>query len=483
MKKHIIILYLLCSTILRSEIKFDLNKLNSFKRSQKNLTKNLNHDLSPDKILEELQNEDIEFVMFTFVDLLGNLKETILPISKAKNAFNCGLTFDSSSVLGYESTENSDMIIKPDLNTLRILPWTSDIYKTAWFMCDIYKETNIPYESDPRYILKKVLKELDQLNYVFNTGIELEFLLFAKKDPSIPIDNKGYFDAQIDYTRQQEDRTLIHALNSVGVDVEKFHHEVSPGQYEISINYSNALNIADQIITMKYVIQVIANQLGYIASFMPKPLHNQNGSAMHIHYSLSSIINKRNAFYSSENQYQLSNVAKSFLAGNIKYIKDFTAILNPTVNSYKRLVKHFEAPVYNCWGIKNRSALFRVPLLNQAPEEATRIEIRSPDPSTNPYLAFAVLLKTGLEGIKENLELTPPITNNIFNLHKDEVRALNIEILPKNLSQALDLLKNSRLAKDLLTDTGLQAYLKTKKSEVSKFNNNITNFELNQNLF
>lgn len=479
MKKYLIIILMFCTISLEINAKSGLNKLNFIKSFKRNLINNWPKNFSSEEVLEKLEDEEIQFVMFSFVDILGNLKEVITPIDKVKNVFDYGLTFDSSSVVGYANIENSDMIIKPDLSTLRILPWTDNIHKTAWFMCDVYKEPNLLYESDSRYILKKVLSEIEQLGYQFNVGLELEFFLFSNSSDYKPIDNNGYFDVETLYLRQQEGHILIHALNSAGIDVEKFHHEVAPGQYEISINYANALSIADQVIAMKYVIQMLANQLGYKVNFNAKPLYGKNGSGMHIHYSLYDIKNKQNAFYSFDNQYNISDLAEQFLAGNIKYIKDFTAILNPTINSYKRLVKDFEAPVYNFWGIKNRSALFRLPLLHQNIEKSMRFEIRSPDPSANPYLAFASLLKTGLQGIKEKLTLEQPINVNVFSLSENKLKDFNIKKLPKSLSKALKCFEKSLLAKELFTKAGLDIYLNLKKKEIGNFNKFITNFEFN----
>ncbi len=448
--------------------KKSLKHKNLISKNQKNET--------VESILEKLEQEDTQFVSFTFVNLFGDLKEIIVPFDKAKNAFINGLTFDSSSIPGYFSTEESDMILKPDLSTLRFLPWTSDLHKTAWVICDIYKDRNTLYESDSRYILKKAIKELNLINCKCNIGVELEFFLYKNSEP---LDNKKYIDPDEIYSRQQENHIIIHTLKSMGVDVEKLHHEVAPGQYEFSIKYDNALEIADQVIIAKYALKVLANQLGYEVIFLPKPIYGKNGSAMHIHYSIYDNLENKNAFYSYDNDYNFSDLGKKFLAGNLSYIKEFSAILNPLINSYKRLVPDFEAPVYICWGLKNRSALFRLPLMHDEPDKAMRIEIRSPDANCNPYLAFSAIIKTGLKGIKEDLILNKPITQNLFKLDVSKIRDMNIKVLPKSLSQALDVMQDSQMVKDLLTPKGFEEYIKVKRQDCANFNSAVTNWELN----
>lgn len=467
MKKYI--LYIIC-LFLNIEAKSDenLNKLTSLNDN----IKRLNNFLNIEKIIQNLENEQVDLIIFVFLDILGNLKEIKIPISKARNAFVNGLTFDSSSIDGYSDVENSDMLIMPDYKTLRFLPWIEGPEKTAWFICNVYKDSKNVLEYDPRFILENSLKELNNLNYKFNVGVELEFFIF--KDGK-PIDNLGYFDVEKQCLRQEENDFLIQALEAFDVDVEKFHHEVAPGQYEISLAYGNALKIADQVIAAKYIIEVILNDCDYKVSFMPKPIYEENGSAMHIHYSLYNKSQRKNCFYSEYDQYNLSDLAKKFLAGNMKYIKEFSAILNPSINSYKRLVKDFEAPIYNFWGLKNRSALFRIPLLNQNACDSMRIEIRNPDCTANPYLAFASILKTGLNGIKENLVLEDPISLNVFKLAEKDLKDLALERLPKNLEESLIFLEKSDLAKELFTEQGLNNYINLKNNLVDKFNKEVIN--------
>lgn len=439
-----------------------------------------------EEVLEKLKEENIHFVMFTFCDLMGHIKEITLPINKVKSALINGLSFDSSSIAGYSSISESDMILKPDLSTLRFIPWTHEVNKSAIIICNVYKNPNEPYEADPRFILQQATRQLEQQGYNFYVGPELEFFLFkqdASGNPTVkPCDNKKYTDIETNFSRQQENHILIHTLRQLDIDVEKLHHEVANGQHEMSFRYNNALNIADQIIIAKYALQVVAQQLGYHATFMPKPLFGHNGSGMHIHFSLFDINQNKNAFYSQDEKYNLSPLAQSFIAGNLNYIKELSSILNSTVNSYKRLVPGYEAPVYICWGNKNRSALIRVPLVHDSSAESVRAEIRCPDALTNPYLAFTALLKTGLQGIAENKKLQDPVNENLYKLSQQVIKEKNIQTLPENLSQALDQLETSELALKIFGSKTISEFINIKRKEYQEFSRAVTDWEVKKYL-
>lgn len=442
-----------------------------------------NEEIDPIKLtMEKLEDENTHFIMFTFCDLMGNLKEAIVPMGQVEKALRHGLTFDSSSIPGYQNITESDLMLKPDLSTLRFLPWTDDGHKTAWFICTVYKNSIEPYEADPRYILQKASQELEKMGYQLNVGPEIEFFLFKQDKNGVilakPTDNKKYFDPEINYSRQQEKRIFIHILKALGVNIEKFHHEVAPGQHELSIRYDNAMSIADQIIITKYALKVISQQLGLHASFMPKPIAEQNGNGMHLNFSLYNLKEKRNAFYSALDQYNLSQIAQKFIAGNLKSISQLTAIFNSTINSYKRLLPGYEAPYLIAWSAKNRSTLIRIPLVHENIESGIRAEIRSPDAMSNPYLAFASLLKSGIEGIKNNFELSAPVNQNLFKLSQESIKELNIVLLPNNLSKALDELEKSKLAQEILTAKGLSEFIKIKRKECDQFNKAVTDWEI-----
>lgn len=424
--------------------------------------------------------QPIHFVNFTFSDIYGNLKELIQPIVYFKKSLKEGITFDGSSIPGFTSIDESDLLLKPDSSTATAVPFYSSNQSVPEIrvMCDIYNDEYIPCESSPRYILKKVMAQAQAMGYEFYVGPELEFFIFSQQDnKKIAYDQKSYFDSDISLHIQAIKKMIISMLQEQNINVEKLHHEVAPGQFEISIKYDDALSIADQILLAKQTIKTIAQTEGMLATFMPKPLCGENGSAMHIHFSLFDINNQCNAFYDEHDPNHLSPTAKQFIAGILNHVREITALLNPTVNSYKRLIIGYEAPVNICWSTKNRSALVRIPYFNDNQPNSVRAEIRSPDASTNPYLAFAALLLAGLTGIKNNEKLPEPIEENLYLLDEATLKAYNIQSLPTSLDEAIDLFQVSPLSQELLGEELHNKFVRIKKQELSEFKKTVTDWE------
>lgn len=374
---------------------------------------------SKEDILAMVEENGVKFIRLQFTDILGTLKNVAITDRQLEKALNNQCMFDGSSINGFVRVEESDMYLRPDLDTFVIFPWRPQQGKVARLICDVYMPDGTPFEGDPRYILKKAINKAEAMGYTMNVGPECEFFLFEVDNdgnPTLKTNDKGsYFDLGPIDLGENARRDMTLALEDMGFEIETSHHEVAAGQNEIDFKYADALVTADNVTTFKYVVKSIAQRHGLYATFMPKPLHGVNGSGMHVNISL--IKDGKNAFYNEEDQLGLSSVAYNFIAGVLKHIKEICPITNPLVNSYKRLVPDYEAPVYIAWSAKNRSPLIRVP---SARGEGTRIEFRSPDPSSNPYLVLACLLLAGLEGIKDNLEPPKCIDRNIFNLSREE---------------------------------------------------------------
>lgn len=432
------------------------------------------------RALKYLSDNGIQYLDFVFSDLHGNLKEVTRPATFAATSFLNGLYFDGSSVPGCATICQSDMLILPDETTLRVIPWTQDDVKTARVICDVFEDDELAYEASPRNVLKKVIDEARSMGYDFLVGPELEFFFLHGKDNSkiIPLDEDKYFASELSAGVADFKRQLFNALIAQGINVEKLHHEVAPGQHEISIQYGNAVDIADQILIAKHTIKTYALNHGLHATFMPKPTHGLNGSAMHIHFSLYDRESQKNAFFDAQEKNLLSPIAKQFIAGVLKHIKEFTALMNPTVNSYKRLVPGYEAPTNICWAPKNRSAIIRIPLASEFQPEAVRAELRSPDPMCNPYLAFAAILKAGLTGIKNEYELPKEISANLYRLDLETIKSYNIDLLPTSLEQAVEELNQSKLAKELLGTHLFEQFISSKLNEVYRYNTEITDWEI-----
>ena len=417
------------------------------------------------QIIQQIEDHKIQFVDFWFTDLLGQLREVIIPAHHVAHALTSGLSFDGSSIPGNSTVDKSDMLLQADTATFTIIPSVSEHTKSARIICDVYRSKNVPYEGDPRYRLKQAEKKAYDLGFEFLVGPELEFFLL--NSDNTPIDSDGYFSAELNLQKKENKKALMWILKAQGVNIEKLHHEVPQGQHEMSIRYAPAWHCADQVIIAKHTISTIAQNLGWNATFMPKPFLNENGSAMHIHFSLRNREDKTNAFYDKNDPTRLSPLAKHFIAGVLKHIQEISALLNPTENSYERLVPGYEAPVYVCWATKNRSALIRIPESDETDSCAVRAELRSPDATTNPYLAFTAILEAGLAGIENNEELPPAIEENLYTLTQAQIKERNIPFLPISLEQALNWFAESSFVHEKLGERIVSEFIKIKHTEYS----------------
>lgn len=435
-----------------------------------------------DDILRMVEEDDVEFVRLQFTDMFGNFKNVAITTKQLERALNNECMFDGSSIEGFTRIEESDMYLRPNLGTYVTFPWRPQQGKVARFICDVYTVDGKPYESDPRYILKKVLKEAADMGYTFDVGPELEFFLFNTDENGKPTtgtnERAGYFDMGPLDLGENARRDIVMTLEEMGVEVEASHHEVAPAQHEIDIKYADALTTADNIMTIKLVARTIATRHGLHASFMPKPKFGVDGSGMHINISL--IKDGKNIFEDKNGKLGISDEARYFIAGIMKHIEAMTAITNPLVNSYKRVVPNFEAPVYIAWSASNRSPLIRIPAGRGS---STRLELRCPDPSANPYLTLAVCLAAGLDGIKN--KLTPPdsIDCNIFELTPQEREKLGIRRLPANLCEALDELEKSEFIKGVLGENFSSKYIAAKRLEWEDYRTQVTQWEIEQYLY
>ena len=432
---------------------------------------------SKEDILAMVEENGVKFIRLQFTDILGTLKNVAITDRQLEKALNNHCMFDGSSINGFVRVEESDMYLRPDLDTFVIFPWRPQQGKVARLICDVYMPDGTPFEGDPRYILKKAINKAKDMGYTMNVGPECEFFLFEVDNdgnPTLKTNDKGsYFDLGPIDLGENARRDMTLALEDMGFEIETSHHEVAAGQNEIDFKYADALVTADNIATFKYVVKSIAQRHGLYATFMPKPLHGVNGSGMHINISL--IKDGKNAFHNEEDELGLSSVAYNFIGGVLKHIKEICPITNPLVNSYKRLVPDYEAPVYITWSAKNRSPLIRVP---SAREEGTRIELRSPDPSSNPYLVLACLLLAGLEGIKYNLEPPKCIDKNIFALNREERKRENIESLPESLHEAVAYMQKSDLVKEALGKNTFEYYIRAKEVEWDNYRTQVHQWEI-----
>lgn len=441
--------------------------------------------------MDRMKKDKVQFVNLQFSDMMGMAKSVTIPISKFPDVIEDGLWFDGSSVEGFTRIFESDMLLIPDLATYSLIPWlNTGSANTARVICDVHTPDKKPYSGDPRFVLKQVLKEAEDMGFVYNTGPECEFFLFKKEDGQLltssgrsiqPHDKGKYFDFVLDLGYEVR-RDMIVALQQMGLDVEASHHEVAPGQHEIGFKYSDALTTADRVITLKYTLKSIAAKHGLHATFMPKPITGVNGNGMHVHQSLFSLDGKVNKFFNPQNEYKLSETAYNFLAGQLHHVKAMCALLNPTVNSYKRLVPGYEAATYVCWARQNRSALVRIPKYAKGKEKSTRMEIRNPDPSSNPYLAFAVLLKAGLNGIKTKLWAPNPVEEDVFSFDEKKLADKNIELLPQSLHESINALKNDKVISSVLGDELLKKYTHAKLKEWDSYRTSVSEWELREYL-
>jgi glutamine synthetase len=445
--------------------------------------------ITKDDVLKMCEDQKVKYVNMQFVDILGMVKALTIPVHKLSDAIDRNVWFDGSSIEGFMRIQESDMYLKPDLDTFAILPWTKgreDV--TARIICDVYLPSGEPFPGDPRGVLKRQLKKAEEMGFKFNTGPELEFFLFKKGDEGqlkpLPNDRAKYFDQTNDLAIEIRN-DMSFALDQMGIEVEALHHECAPGQHEIDFKYGDALSIADDAVTFKIVLKAIAAKYGLFATFMAKPMTGQSGSGMHVHQSLTSIETGKNLFYdeNAHNQYNLSQMALSFVAGQLEHIKSMNVITNPTVNSYKRLVVGYEAPVYIAWARKNRSALIRVPMVTPATApHATRCELRCPDPMANPYLAFSVMLAAGLDGVKRGIMPPAPVEEDIYELTTERAAELGVDSLNENLIVALRKLEKDTVVREALGEHVYQAFKRVKTAEWDRYRMTVSEWELGEYL-
>jgi len=433
-------------------------------------------------IIRMAEEDDVEFIRLQFTDMFGNLKNVAITRGQLDRALNNECMFDGSSIEGFVRIEESDMYLYPDLDTYVTFPWRPQQGKVARLICDVYTVEGKPFEGDPRYVLKRAIKEAADMGYTFDVGPELEFFLFHMEENGQPTtitnERAGYFDlGPLDFGENAR-RDMVLTMEDMGLSIEASHHEVAPAQHEIDIKYDDALTTADNIMTFKLVARTIAKRHGLLASFMPKPKFGVDGSGMHVNMSLKK--DGKNIFDDPNGKLGLSQEAYYFIAGITKHIESMAAITNPLVNSYKRLVPNYEAPVYIAWSASNRSPLIRIPANRGS---STRLELRCPDPSTNPYLTLAVCLAAGLDGIKNKLEPSDSVDRNIYAMTPEERAAEGIRSLPANLNEAVNALENSEFIKNVLGYHLSNKYIQAKKSEWDNYRTQITQWELDQYLY
>jgi glutamine synthetase len=432
-------------------------------------------------VLEQIGKEGVEYVLFWFTDIEGHLKSFAITPAEVEEALDDGMGFDGSSITGFNAIEESDMVAIPDPSTFRIMPAREGEAKVGRMICDVVKPDGEPYEGDPRYVLRRALERMQSLGFdTFNIGPELEYFLFKDNKGTETLDEGGYFAmTALDAATELRNET-IKALESVGIAIEYHHHEVAPSQHEIDMRYASALDMADQTVTYRLIVKEVAAKNGVYATFMPKPLFGENGSGMHTHMSLFS--DGRNRFFDGDDQHHLSDVGKQFIAGLLRHAREIAPVFAQWVNSYKRLVPGFEAPVYVAWSQRNRSALIRIPLYKPGSEQATRAEIRCPDPACNPYLTFAALLHAGLEGIERGYELEAPMDSNLYHLTPEERRERGIISLPETLGEAIDEFAGSDLMRRAFGDHIFDNYVKLKRKEWDEYRVQLTQWEVDRYL-
>lgn len=432
------------------------------------------------EILKLIDQHKIKSIRLWFTDILGQLKGMSVTRSEIEAVLDEGQGFDGSSIEGFVRIEESDMMAVPDLNTFKIIPWNVGDERGALMFCDVYNPDGTPFEGDPRYVLKRMLDKIKKKKWTFYLGPELEYFYFKSDRAAEILDEGGYFDYSTINEPVKLRKKTISALENMGIPVECSHHEVAPSQHEIDLQYQDALTMADYCMIYRLVVKEVALENGFYASFMPKPIFGVNGSGMHTHQSLFE--NSRNLFFDPKDKYHLSPLAKSYVAGLLRHIKEFTLVTNQWVNSYKRLVVGYEAPVYISWGRRNRSSLVRVPEYKPGKEKATRIELRSPDPACNPYLAFAVMLASGLKGIEGKYLLPEPVEEDIFELTESEKKKLKIDCLPSSLENAILEFEKSQLMRETLGEHIFNQLIANKKTEWDQFRIRVTNYEIEKYL-
>lgn len=433
-------------------------------------------------ILRIVREQDVKFIRLQFTDIFGVLKNVAITVEQLEKALDNKCMFDGSSIEGFVRIEESDMYLRPDTNTFVIFPWRPQTGKVARLICDVYNPDGTPFDGDPRYALKRAIKKANDMGFDgFNVGPECEFFMFLTDSEGNPTttthDNAGYFDLGPVDLGENARRDMCLALEEMGFEIEASHHEVAPGQHEIDFKYGDALSTADNILTFKLVVKTIAQRHGLHATFMPKPIFGINGSGMHTNTSLTK--DGKNAFYDEKDPLQLSQTAYWFIGGLLKNMRSIAAITNPVVNSYKRLVPGYEAPVYIAWSARNRSPLIRIPAVRG---EATRVELRCPDPTCNPYLALAAILMAGLDGIENRIQPPPSTDKNIFHMTEEQRNAEGIGSLPGSLIEAVNEMKESSFVKELLGEHIFSKYIEAKNQEWDRYKTRITKWEIDEYL-
>lgn len=433
-------------------------------------------------IIRLVEEEDVEFIRLQFTDMFGTMKNVAITSNQLEKALENECMFDGSSIEGFVRIEESDMYLYPDLDTFAIFPWRPQQGKVARIICDVYRPDGKPFAGDPRYVLHRVVEEAKEMGYTLNVGPECEFFLFHTDDDGQPTtishEKAGYFDLGPIDLGENARRDMVLTLEDMGFEIEASHHEAAPAQHEIDFKYDEAIATADNIMTFKLAVKTIAKRHGLFASFMPKPKYGINGSGMHINMSLEK--DGKNIFFDENDQMQLSKEAYYFIGGIMEHVKGMTAITNPLVNSYKRLVPGYEAPIYIAWSATNRSPLIRIPA---ARGEGTRVELRCPDPSVNPYLALAVCLAAGLDGIRKQIMPPAAVVKNVYEMRLDEKKAEGIESLPATLSEAVDELEKDEYILEVLGEHISRNYIAAKRTEWAEYTSQVTDWEIEQYLY
>ena len=438
-------------------------------------------------LLKKVKEDNVKFMSLQFTDVMGAVKSVDMPIRRLEDVLKDGAWFDGSSVEGFARIQESDMRLKIDPDTYAVLPWSTVDSKRARVFCDIFTPGGEPFDGDPRGALKRVLKKIADRGWMLNIGPEPEFFLFKASNGNgvhpVPHDTGGYFDFSSFDEAVIVRTALMEALDAMGLDVEVGHHEVALGQHEIDFRFADALKAADNVLTLKYTVKAIAAQHGLVASFMPKPVYGINGSGMHCHQSLFDIKTGNNLFFDAKDEAHLSPLAYSFFAGQLEHARALAGVVAPTVNSYKRLVPGYEAPVYIGWAQQNRSALIRIPRYTEGRDKAVRAELRFPDPSSNPYLAFTVMLAAALDGIDKNMKAPKALNNiNLYHLNKEERTQLGVTELPGSLAESLTELEKNEVLKSALGEYLFEAYMRAKWEEWDEFRLRVTDYEITKYL-
>ncbi len=436
-------------------------------------------DESTSYVIAACRKNDVKFIRLWFTDIVGNLKSFAITVEELDRAFDGGMGFDGSSIEGFARIDESDMLAVPDPTTFQLVPWRPKEQSVARMFCDIYMPDGTAFEGDPRNVLKRQLKRAADLGYTFYVSPELEYFYFRDSSGTVPLDRGGYFDQTADAATDLRRETVL-TLEQMGIEVEYSHHEVAPSQHEIALRYTDALTMADNAMTYRLVVKEIALANGVYATFMPKPVEGQNGSGMHVHQSLFK--GERNAFFDQDDPYHLSAVARSYIAGLLHHSRAMTLVCNQWVNSYKRLLPGFEAPVYMTWARRNRSDLIRIPDYKPGREMHTRVEYRSPDPACNPYLAFAVMLAAGLDGIEKELPLAPPVEENVYEMAATERAARGIAMLPGSLTEAIAEAEGSEFLRQALGPHTFDSLIANKKIEWERYRRHVSDYELREYL-